>query len=515
MMEKNVTFIPPTKTMGGPDTENQAKKLRVAAYCRVSTDSDEQASSYEAQVEHYTDYIKSNPGWELAGIYADDGISGTDTKKREEFLRMISDCMDGKIDRVITKSISRFARNTIDCLQYIRQLKDMGIPVIFEKENINTMDSRGEILITIMASMAQQESESLSKNVKLGIQYRYQQGKVMVNTNWFLGYMKGEDGELVVDPEQAKIVKRIYREYLEGRSCQKIAEGLQADGIKNGAGSTKWWASNIQQILKNEKYVGDALLQKTYTVNLLTKKRAVNDGAMPQYYVENSQEAIVTKEDYQAVRKEMERRSRLRDADGHRKGYCGTYALTGVLACGNCGSPMRRVVWTNRGRKQAVWRCRDRMEKKECILPAVYETKLHDAVVKAVRQAAGPDDGIISEIEKNALEAVGADAGDIEKELQELQKELVERVDTGKPYNALSGRILELKEEKERISGIRMAEKERLKRARQLKEFLEGLKDGGLEYRDSLVRNYVEKIAVFPGRIEVTFKTGAEAVVEL
>lgn len=225
----------------------------MAAYCRVSTDSDEQATSYETQIEHYTTYIHNHPDWKLAGIYADDGISGTNTKKRNEFNRMIEDCMAGTIDMIITKSISRFARNTLDCLKYIRQLKDKHIPVFFEKENINTMDSKGEVLLTIMASLAQQESQSLSQNVKLGLQYRYQRGEVQINCNHFLGYAKDENKHMVVVPEEAEIVKRIYREYLEGASMLKIARNLTADGLKNGAGHTKWRDSNIRQILQNEK----------------------------------------------------------------------------------------------------------------------------------------------------------------------------------------------------------------------------------------------------------------------
>lgn len=225
-LARSVTVIPARRRMRNDDTEEK-KKLKVAAYCRVSTDSEEQATSYEVQVEHYTTYIQNNPKWELAGIYADDGISGTNTKKREQFNKMIEDSMNGKIDMIITKSISRFARNTLDCLKYIRQLKDKEIPVFFEKENINTMDAKGEIMLTIMASLAQQESQSLSQNVKLGIQYRYQQGEVQVNHNRFLGYTKDENNKLVINPEQAKVVKRIYREYLEGPVWFKLHEALK------------------------------------------------------------------------------------------------------------------------------------------------------------------------------------------------------------------------------------------------------------------------------------------------
>lgn len=239
-VSRNVTVIPAIKRVGNNKTSESKPKIRVAAYCRVSTDSEEQASSYEIQIEHYTNYIKKNKEWELAGIFADDGITGTNTKKREEFNRMIEECMAGKIDMIITKSISRFARNTLDCLKYIRQLKDKNIAVFFEKENINTMDSKGEIMLTIMASLAQQESQSLSQNVKLGIQYRYQQGEVQVNHKRFLGYTKDENKQLVIDPEGAEVVKRIYREYLEGASLLQISRGLEADGILTAAGKAKW-----------------------------------------------------------------------------------------------------------------------------------------------------------------------------------------------------------------------------------------------------------------------------------
>lgn len=228
-----VTTIPPRKQRNHAVTSQETRKIRVAAYCRVSTDTEEQATSYQAQIAHYEEVIHRNPEWVFAGIYADDGISATSTKHREQFHQMIQDCMDGKIDMLITKSISRFARNTVDCLNYIRQLKAQNIPIYFEKESINTMDAKGEVLITIMASLAQQESESLSQNVKLGMQYRFQQGKVMVNASCFLGYDKDENGDLVINPEQAETVKRIYREYLEGASCQQIARGLERDGILN------------------------------------------------------------------------------------------------------------------------------------------------------------------------------------------------------------------------------------------------------------------------------------------
>ena len=258
--------------MGNTVSVEGKPKLKVAAYCRVSTDNEEQATSYEKQVEHYTDYITKNPEWELAGIFADDGISGTNTKKCEEFNRMIDECMAGHIDMIITKSIRRFARNTLDCLKYIRQLKEKNIPVFFEKENINTMDTKGEVLLTIMASLVQQESESLSKNVKMGLQFRYQNGEVQVNHNRFLGYTKDENGHLIIELEGAMLVRRIYREYLEGKSPKNIADGLTAEDYLTAAGKSKWRPDGIRLILTNEKHMGDALLQKTYTVDVLTNK---------------------------------------------------------------------------------------------------------------------------------------------------------------------------------------------------------------------------------------------------
>lgn len=245
--DRKVMVIPARKSLGTSSTEEKPK-LRVAAYCRVSTDSEEQAESFESQVNHYTNYINKNPDWVLADIYADEGITGTNTKNRKEFNRMIDECMDGNIDMIITKSISRFARNTLDCLKYIRQLKEKEIPIYFEKENINTLDSKGEVLITIMASLAQQESQSMSQNVKLGFQYRFQQGKVIVNHKKFLGYTKDEEGNLIIVPEEAEIIKRIFKEYLEGKGPTQIARGLENDGCKTATGLIRWDNSDIYRI---------------------------------------------------------------------------------------------------------------------------------------------------------------------------------------------------------------------------------------------------------------------------
>ena len=369
--------------------KNTVRKLRVAAYCRVSTDTDEQETSYETQVSHYTEYINNHPDWQLAGIFADDGISGTNTKKREQFNKMIDECMAGNIDIVITKSISRFARNTLDCLKYIRQLKEKNIAVWFEKENINTMDAKGEVLITIMASLAQQESQSLSQNVKLGIQYRYQQGKVQVNLNRFLGYTKDENGNLVIDPKQAEVVRRIYREYLEGYSMKSIALHLEQDGILTGAGNTKWYDSTINKILRNEKYMGDALLQKTVTTDFLTKKRVKNTGVLPQYYVEDDHEAIIPKELFMQVQEELVRRRNVhRSPSGKKRTYSGNNCFSQIVVCGECGDLYRRVHWYIHGRTSIVWRCISRLDPssavKVCTNRTIKEDWLKDITIRSL-----------------------------------------------------------------------------------------------------------------------------------
>ena len=308
-----VQVIKATKAAGSVQAQARSlEKLRVAAYCRVSTDSEEQETSYEAQCRHYTDFINGNPDWTLAGIYADEGLSGTSTKRREQFNRMIADCEAGLIDMVITKSISRWARNTIDSLHNIRKLKDLGIPVLFEKENINTMDSKGEVLITIMSSIAQQESDSISKNVRMGIQYQMQQGKGRLNTAQFLGLDKDEEGMLVIIPEEAALVRRIYREYLEGYSPGMIAAHLTSDGIRTPAEKDVWYASTVVSILENEKYAGDLLMQKYYTVDFLTHRVEPNTGQLPQYFVENNHAPIVPKDVFYQVQGEMQRRSALK-----------------------------------------------------------------------------------------------------------------------------------------------------------------------------------------------------------
>ena len=283
-----VTVLPATRNRFTTAPIASVQKRRVAAYARVSTDSDEQLTSYEAQVDYYTHYIKERPDWTFAGMYADEGISGTNTKRREGFNQMITDALAGKIDLIVTKSVSRFARNTVDSLTTVRKLKEKGVEVYFQKENIYTLDSKGELLITIMSSLAQEESRSISENVTWGCRKRFADGKVSMPYKNFLGYRKGGNGEPEIVPEEAEVVRRIYRLFLEGQTPYGIKQILEAEHIPTPTGKQTWQTATILSILTNEKYKGDALLQKTFCTDFLTKKMKVNEGEVPQYYVENS-----------------------------------------------------------------------------------------------------------------------------------------------------------------------------------------------------------------------------------
>lgn len=530
MASKNVSVIP-ARSRFQPVNE-VVKKMRVCAYCRVSTDSEEQLLSYDAQVSHYTEYINKNPEWEMVKIYADSGISATNTKKRIEFNNMIEDCMAGKVDMIITKSISRFARNTLDCLKYIRQLKDKGIPVYFEKENINTMDSKGEILLTIMSSLAQEESRSLSQNVKMGIAYRYQNGEVQVNHNRFLGYTKDENGHLIIDPVQAEVVKRIFREYLEGASLLSICRGLEADHILTAAGKIKWRPESVKKLLMNEKFMGDALLQKTYTVDFLTKKRVVNNGIVPQYYVENNHEAIIPKELYFEVQEEIKRRSNLkRSTNGKKQIYSSKFALSSIVYCGECGEIYRRVHWNNRGKKSVVWRCVSRLEDKtiKCQAPTILEKELQDIVIIAINQIITCKDGFIQTLKNNINTVLNAtndsNTDSIDEKLDSLQNEMlhyakmnardgVNSTKYDKKYEELADNINDLRTKKQNIEQQNTKRQCQRTRIGEMTAFLQVQETTINDYDDKLVRMLVEKILVNNDLLHITFKSGLELDIE-
>ena len=347
-----VTVIPATINLHTHAPSVAARKRRTAGYARVSTDSDEQFTSYEAQVDYYTRYIQGNAEWEFVSVYTDEGISGTNTKRRAGFNQMIADALAGKIDLIVTKSVSRFARNTVDSLTTIRKLKEHGVEVYFEKENIWTFDSKGELLITIMSSLAQEESRSLSENITWGQRKRFSDGKVNLPYKQFLGYRKGPDGFPEVVEDEAKIVRRIYALFMEGKTSYAIAKALTADGVPTPSGKKKWGASVVESILTNEKYKGAALLQKCYTIDFLSKKRKVNEGEVQQYWIERSHQPIIQPHEFDVVQAEFARRK------GMGLHYSGGGVFSSRLVCGDCGGCYGPKVWhSNSKYRRVVWQC--------------------------------------------------------------------------------------------------------------------------------------------------------------
>lgn len=392
-------------------------KRRVAAYARVSTDSDEQLSSYAAQVDFYTQYIRSNPEWEFVNVYTDEGISGTNTKKRDGFNRMISDALEGKIDLILTKSISRFARNTVDTLTTVRKLKEKKIEVYFEKENIYTLDAKGEVMITIMSSLAQEESRSISENITWGKRKSMADGKFSLAYKCFLGYEKGEDGLPKIVEEEAKIIRKIYSLFLEGYTVRKIADCLTEKGIPTPKGKKQWSVSTVMSILTNEKYRGDALLQKTYTADFLSKTIKKNHGEVPQYYIENSHPAIIDPEMFELVQTEIERRRPNRHKL-HRNS-----PFTAKIICGDCGGFYGRKVWHSNSKYQKyIWRCNEKYEGEDaCTTPNLTEPEIEAAFITEFNEALGEKEEYIRRFTE--LLPLLADTSDLEKQLAEVQEQ--------------------------------------------------------------------------------------------
>ncbi|RGG66262.1 recombinase family protein [Ruminococcus bicirculans (ex Wegman et al. 2014)] len=439
----NVTVIP--AKVQTAESRDKYHQLRVAAYCRVSTELEEQQNSYQVQIAYYTDLINKKKEWTLAGIFADEGISGTQTKKRTEFNRMIRMCKNKKIDLVITKSISRFARNTVDCLEYVRQLKDLGIGVIFEKENINTLTMTSEFMISLYGSFAQAESESISKNVSWGKEKACREGKVQFQYKYLLGYKKGADGKPEIVPEEAEIVRLIYNLFLDGYSLSNIKKVLESKEFLTSTGKKIWNVSHIQSILKNEKYVGDALLQKTFTSDCITHKVVKNHGERPMYLVTNHHDPIIDRDTYNRVRQELARRNskrKISDKTITEQGkYSGKYALTELLICGKCGTPYRRTTWAARGKKQIVWRCISRLEhgKKYCPdSPTIKEEQLHKAIIRAINNYYSCRNDIIKILKANigsVLECQGQEeilaAEKRLKEIDQARTDLISLIASG------------------------------------------------------------------------------------
>lgn len=515
------------------ENKQAAKCLRVAAYCRVSTDDEEQKTSYEAQIGYYTEKINSNPEWQMAGLFADEGISGTQAQKRPEFLKMIRLCRQRKIDVILTKSLSRFARNTVDSLGYIRELRALGIAVISEKENINTLTAESEMLITIMSCFAQAESESISKNVSWGVRQSFKNGNVPMQYARLLGYRKGHDGNAEIIPEEAEVVKEIYRCYLDGMSMNLIADRLNEKGLTTKGGSSPYRKMVVQRILTNEKYTGDALLQKTYVTDCITKKMRKNNGELPMYLVKNHHEPIISRSDFNRVQEEMARRSAKRTiADkltktGQGK-YSAKYALSELLICGECGEHYRRVTWTAKGFKEVKWRCVSRIQygKKKChSSPTVDEQALHRAIVSAINEFCEVKDDVAKALRESITEVLDPNQNGSIQAAQQRIDELARNMDElimlatvpETAENAMSD-IAKFSEEMKMLREFIETEKAKQTEVQhgsnELSNVLQSLEkeDFALtEYDDIVTRQLIEQITVdTKNTITVRFKGGFE-----
>lgn len=517
------------------------RQLRVAAYCRVSTDDEEQLTSYEAQKNYYTDKIMTNKEWTMAGIFADEGITGTSARKRPEFLRMIRQCKQGKIYIVLTKSISRFARNTVDCLNYVRALKELGIAVIFEKENMNTLEIDSEILITMLGAFAQSESESISANVRWGIRQAMKEGKATIQYKYLYGYRKGDDSKPEIIPDQAEVVRKIYDLFLSGTPVRGIQEYLNANSVPNINGESKWARSAIDSILTNEKYCGDVLLQKTYIDDCINKKVKKNTGQLPMYLVQNHHEGIISRETFDAAQAELARRSAgkspsKKNAPTGRSRYSSKYALSDRLYCGECGTRYQRCTWRNRdGSKRIVWRCVSRVDygSKYCHdSPTLDEEPLHRAVLAAINSTVKDKNNIVynlkAAMEKELAPAAGQQLSlsEIDDRLDQLNTEfskvLAEASESG-DQSAYSGRFREimqkqatLKAQRDEIQRMLAESGKAAAHIEQCRQAAESTPATITEWDEALIRQVVESVTAETGNeIIVALKSGASIHQEL
>ncbi|MBQ4517680.1 MAG: recombinase family protein [Clostridia bacterium] len=510
---KKVTEIPATIF---PKVKDNKAKLNVAAYCRVSTESEEQENSLETQREHYKNEIERNPNWTLVDVFVDFGVSGLNDTKRTEFMRMIEMCEKGKIDLILTKSISRFARNQLDCLTYIRKLKLKNIGIKFDKEGINTLEPSSEIFLSWFSAFAQAESESLSMNITRGKRMRYKEGKYPFPFSLY-GYKRGENGQPEIVPEKAAIVRKMFYMYLEGNSLNDIRKWLEENEIESPMGNDEWTVNSVSGILKNEKYKGDALLQKTYTVDYLTKTIARNRGEVAQYYVENSHQGIISREIFDMVQDEIKRR---RNYTGYKTtSYSSQYALTGIVYCGECGANYRRVTWSKNGKKRIVWRCIERLENgiQNCKnSPTIYEDKLKDAILSGLSQIS-PDVSDVAEMVKSEIGTVihkNEDQNEytIKSKIKKLEKEMkvlnhiINEADDKQIY---LDKIKECEEELTRLNSklIGCTKSE----MNDIEDFINGNVVNMLDYFNAVVRNTVESVLIISqNKIKIKYVGGIE-----
>ena len=416
-------------------------KKKVAAYARISMESERMSHSLSAQISYYSSLIQKNPNWQYAGVFADDGVSGTGTARRNEFRRMIEAAKNGEIDIILTKSIQRFARNTVDLLETMRHLKDIGVEVRFEKEHISSMSGDGELMLTILASFAQEESRSISENVTWGQRKRMADGKVSFAYSRFMGLDKDkETGKIVVNPEQAEVVKLIFRLFLEGMTPHSIAAELTNRGIKTPGGKDVWNQQTVRRMLSNEKYKGDALLQKEFTVDFLQKKLKKNEGEVPQYYVEGSHEAIIEPRVFDMVQEELARRAK----GGTR--YSGVSIFSNKIKCADCGGWYGSKVWhsTDRYRK-VIYRCNRKYNGEKCRTPHVTEEEVKAAFVSAYNQLVTEKEEIIANVELIRKTLCVTDA--LQEEKSKLEEEMAVLVEMTQNIVAENARIAQNQDE--------------------------------------------------------------------
>ena len=522
----NVRVIPAIAPVVSAQAKDSINKRRVAAYARVSTDSDEQQTSYEAQVNYYTKFIMERPDWTLVEVYTDEGISAVNTKKRDGFRRMVADALDGRIDLIVTKSVSRFARNTVDSLTTVRKLKEKGVEVWFEKENIFTLDSKGELLITIMSSLAQEESRSISENVTWGVRKRMADGKFSLPYAQFLGYEKGEDGAPKVVEKEAAIVRRIFRQYMEGKTPSMIGRLLQKDGIPAPAGGKTWQTATVHSILTNEKYKGHALMQKTYCADFLTKKMVKNNGQIQQYYVEESHPAIILPDEFDAVQAEMENRKSL-----GRPGRCvGPFA--GKIICGDCGGLYGRKIWgsykDDKDHRREVYQCNDKYKgDHRCGTPHVTEEQVKERFLLAFNRLMEDRTGLIEDC--RMAQFVLSDTAAIDAELTELHREIevvaelsrksiYENARTAINQNEWSecnnGYLERYRKASERIDELEATKRERLGKSKILEGFIRDIKNRPLvitEFDEKLWLAVIDQVTVDKdGQMAFRFRNGSE-----
>jgi len=520
---RQVTVIPSTVNPINHMPASIQHKRRTAGYARVSTDSDEQFTSYEAQIDYYTQYIKNHSDWEFVKVYTDEGISGTSTKRRDGFNQMVDDALAGRIDLIVTKSVSRFARNTVDSLTTVRKLKDAGVEVYFEKENIWTLDSKGELLITIMSSLAQEESRSISENVTWGMRKRFADGKVSLPYKRFLGYRKGANDLPEIVPEEAELVLRIYRLFMAGKTPCSIAKILTDERIPTPSGRTKWSPTTIESILTNEKYKGDALLQKRYTVDFLTKKQKVNEGEVPQYYVENSHPAIVAPDEFDAVQAEFQRRKSL----GRR--YSCQSVLAARIVCGDCGDYYGSKVWhSNSKYRKVIWRCNSKFDDgHQCSTPTLDEADVKARFLTAYNSVFADREALIADaiVMQKALtncDQIDADmqslademtivAGLLRKCIEQNANTALDQVDYADRYESLMRRY---ESASKRLQEMEQQRLERTNKATLIGGFLFELMEREEpleEFDDHLWLATIEKATAYhDGRLVFKFQNGLE-----